>query len=170
MTALGTRICRSRFPAWITTSAVITFATLPIGRSVSRPRLHSRPPVAAFASTPPFAFTPLGMPVTCKPGGAGRGVGFARAVWAACVAAARRAAARSAAAAWTLTPTEDFDGADDAADHPIATPARMLLAAAVAVSRTATCINSPVRNVGKWTAREYPAGLSHAHRQPAARF
>src|SRR5258708_26558422 len=116
MTAFGTWICRSRYPARITTSAVITFAMLPIGLSASRSRLHSRPPVAAFARTPPLAFTPLGAPVTCTPGGAGRGVGFARGGRAAARAAAPRAAARA------LTPDGDFDGADNAADHATAAP------------------------------------------------
>src|SRR5258708_20306438 len=103
MTALGTWICRPRFPARITTSAVITFVMLPIGLSVSRSRLHSRLPVAAFASTPPLAFTPLGAPAAGPPDGAGRGVGFARA------AQAARASAR-AAAPRTLTPANDFGG------------------------------------------------------------
>src|SRR5215471_2810882 len=57
MTAAGTRISRPRSPARITTSAVMTFVMLPIGRSLSGSRLHSSVPVAASASTAPLAFT-----------------------------------------------------------------------------------------------------------------
>jgi hypothetical protein len=125
---------------------------LPIGRSVSASRLHNSPPVAAFASTPPFAFTPLGAPVTCTPGDAGVGVGFTGAVWAARAAAARRAAA------WTLTTAADpdacLDGADAAAEQAAAVPARMLPAAAMAVSRTATRITLQSASSVREPARE----------------
>src|ERR1700732_2087025 len=112
MTAFGTWTCRSRYPARITTSAVMIFVMLPIGLSVPRSRLPRRPPVAAFASTPPLAFPPFGAPVTCTPGGAGREagvaeaatVGFARAVGVARVAGA----ADRPAAARTLTRAGDF--------------------------------------------------------------
>src|SRR4249920_1545003 len=73
MTAFGTRILRLRSPARITTSAVITLVTLPIGRSVFRSRLHSSVPVAASATTPPLAFTARGAPVTRMPSSAGLG-------------------------------------------------------------------------------------------------
>src|SRR5258708_27248034 len=129
MTAFGTWICRSRFPARITTSAVITFVMLPIGLSVPRPLLHSRPPVAAFASTPPFAFSPVGAPVTCTPRGAGREagapeaatVGFARAPGRAPVAGA----ADRPAPARTLTRAGDFDCADNPPDPSTAPPPRI---------------------------------------------
>src|ERR1700735_235225 len=72
MTAFGTRIFLFRSPARITTSAVITLVMLPIGRSVSTPRLHSSVPVAASASTAPLALTRRGQPVTWLAGEAGR--------------------------------------------------------------------------------------------------
>ena len=80
MTAFGTRILRLRSPALITTSAVITLVTLPMGRSVFRSRLHSTVPVAASATTPPLALTARGAPVTRIPtsaalGGVGDGLG-----------------------------------------------------------------------------------------------
>ena len=49
-----------RFPARITTSAVMTFTMLPIGRSVSRPSLHRICPVAALASAPALIRIPVG--------------------------------------------------------------------------------------------------------------
>src|SRR6516162_1711992 len=71
MTAAGTLISRPRSPAWITTSAVMTFVMLPIGRSVSGSRLHSTVPVAASASTAPLAFTSRGAPTTWTAAAAG---------------------------------------------------------------------------------------------------
>src|SRR6266702_2911933 len=53
-------IVRSRFPALITTKAVITLVMLAIGRSVFRPRLHSSLPVAAFSTAADRAATPDG--------------------------------------------------------------------------------------------------------------
>src|SRR5262249_41237223 len=126
----------------------MTFAMLPIGRSVSRSRLHSSPPVAAFASTPPFAFTPLGAPVTCTPGDAGVGDGFARAVW----------AARTSPPA--AVPDACLDGADAAAEQATAGPARMLPAAAMAVGRTATRMTLQSASSVSEPAREYRGGLS----------
>ncbi len=49
-----------RFPALITTSAVITFTMLPIGSSVSSPSLHRICPVAALASAPALILIPAG--------------------------------------------------------------------------------------------------------------
>jgi hypothetical protein len=49
-----------------TTSAVITFVMLAIGRSTLRLRLHIQAPVTAFTSSPPAATTPLG-PVVAGP-------------------------------------------------------------------------------------------------------
>src|SRR5271154_2630125 len=60
MTDFGTVISRFRSPAWITTSAVMTFTMLPIGRSVLRSRLHRTCPVAALASAAPFTRIPDG--------------------------------------------------------------------------------------------------------------
>ena len=60
MTDFGTVIIRSRSPALITTSAVMTFTMLPIGRSVLRSRLHKILPVAALARAAPVAFIPEG--------------------------------------------------------------------------------------------------------------
>src|SRR5580693_7965995 len=60
MTDFGTVISRFRSPAWITTSAVMTFTMLPIGRSVLRSRLHRTLPVAAFASAAPLTLIPDG--------------------------------------------------------------------------------------------------------------
>lgn len=53
-------ITRPRFPALITTSAVMTFTMLPIGRSVSSPSLHKICPVAALASAPALIRIPVG--------------------------------------------------------------------------------------------------------------
>src|SRR3982074_561994 len=169
MTAFGTWICRPRFPARITTSAVMTFVMLPIGLSAPRSRLHTRPPVAAFASTPPLAFSPVGAPVTCTPRGAGRSAclaegapaGFARAAGVARVggAADRPAAAR------TLTRAGDFDGADSAADPATAAPARMLPPATRTVARTATRMTLPSASSASAPTREYRDGLSAGHRQ-----
>src|SRR5215471_15362590 len=53
-------IARSRWPALITTKAVITLVMLAIGRSVFRPRLHSSLPVAAFSTAADHAPTPDG--------------------------------------------------------------------------------------------------------------
>src|ERR1700689_3486500 len=60
MTDFGTVIVRSRSPALITTSAVMTFTMLPIGRSVLRSRLHKILPVAALARAAPFTRIPEG--------------------------------------------------------------------------------------------------------------
>src|SRR5580700_7950103 len=60
MTDFGTVIVRSRSPARITTSAVMTFTMLPTGRSVLRSRLHKILPVAALARAAPFARIPEG--------------------------------------------------------------------------------------------------------------
>jgi len=53
-------ITRFKFPARITTSAVMTLTMLPIGRSVSRPSLHRIYPVAALASAPALIRIPVG--------------------------------------------------------------------------------------------------------------
>ena len=63
----GTVIFRSRFPAWITTSAVMTLVTLPIGRLVPASRPHSSWPVPASASSAPSAPTPAGAAVARPP-------------------------------------------------------------------------------------------------------
>ena len=60
--AAGTVSTWPRCPARSTTSAVMTLVMLPIGRLVSRPRLHSSAPVAAFSSAAPFAWTAGGAP------------------------------------------------------------------------------------------------------------
>ena len=60
VTADGMVIVRSRWPALITTKAVITLVMLAIGRSVFRPRLHSSLPVAAFSTAADHAPTPDG--------------------------------------------------------------------------------------------------------------
>src|SRR5580693_1608688 len=60
MTDFGTVIVRPRSPALITTSAVMTFTMLPIGRSVLRSRLHKILPVAALARAAPLTFIPAG--------------------------------------------------------------------------------------------------------------
>ena len=60
MTAAGTVIVRSRWPALITRKAVITLVMLAIGRSVFRPRLHSSLPLAAFSTAADLAPTPDG--------------------------------------------------------------------------------------------------------------
>src|SRR5215475_12366226 len=60
----GTLILRPRFPASITTSAVMTLVTLPIGRLVPASRLHSRWPVLPSASSAPGARTPAGAAAT----------------------------------------------------------------------------------------------------------
>src|SRR5580693_4785864 len=56
----GTVITRLRSPASMTTYAVITLVTLPIGRSLTDERLHRSAPVAAFASSAHGARTPAG--------------------------------------------------------------------------------------------------------------
>src|SRR5580704_2013278 len=56
----GTVITRLRLPASMTTYAVITLVTLPIGRSLTDARLHRSAPVAAFASSAHGARTPAG--------------------------------------------------------------------------------------------------------------
>ena len=56
----GTVITRLRSPASMTTYAVITLVTLPIGRSLTDDRLHRSAPVAAFASSAHGARTPAG--------------------------------------------------------------------------------------------------------------
>src|ERR1700722_18381834 len=53
-------IVRFRFPALITTSAVITLVMLPIGRSVFSSRLHRTVPVDPSAIAAALACTPLG--------------------------------------------------------------------------------------------------------------
>src|ERR1700683_2743198 len=60
MTDFGTVIVRSRSPARITTSAVMTFTMVPIGRSVLRSRLHKILPVAALARAAPLTRIPEG--------------------------------------------------------------------------------------------------------------
>src|SRR5580700_7121675 len=60
MTDFGTVIVRSRSPALITTSAVMTLTMLPIGRSVLRSRLHKILPVAALARAAPLTLIPEG--------------------------------------------------------------------------------------------------------------
>jgi len=60
VTADGMVIPRSRWPALITTKAVITLVMLAIGRSVFRPRLQSSLPVAAFSTAADLAPTPDG--------------------------------------------------------------------------------------------------------------
>src|SRR5580700_4657923 len=57
----GTVITRLRPPASMTTYAVITLVTLPIGRSLTDDRLHRSAPVAAFASSAHGARTPAGV-------------------------------------------------------------------------------------------------------------
>src|SRR5215472_10472865 len=57
-------IARSRWPALITTKAVITLVMLAIGRSVFRPRLHSSLPFAAFSTAADLAPTPEGPEAT----------------------------------------------------------------------------------------------------------
>src|ERR1700735_4419264 len=141
MTAFGTRIFLFRSPARITTSAVITLVMLPIGRSVSSPRLHSSVPVAASASTAPLAFTRRGMPVTGLAGEAGAGAGEAGpAAGAADRPAGAAGRVACAAALVTAEPTlaaQDADGEGRAAaDQATAAPAIIPLAAAVAVRRT----------------------------------
>src|SRR5690349_12634388 len=56
----GTVITRLRPPASMTTYAVITLVTLPIGRSLTDERLHRSAPVAAFATSAHGARTPAG--------------------------------------------------------------------------------------------------------------
>src|SRR5579863_1163567 len=56
----GTVITRLRSPASMTTYAVMTLVTLPIGRSLTDERLHRSAPVAAFASSAHGARTPAG--------------------------------------------------------------------------------------------------------------
>src|SRR5215831_15845509 len=56
----GTLIFRLRFPASITTRAVMTLVTLPIGRLVPGSRLHSCWPVPASARSAPSAWIPAG--------------------------------------------------------------------------------------------------------------
>src|ERR1700683_3723052 len=60
MTDSGTVISWFRWPARITTRAVMTFTMLPMGRSVSRAVLHRIWPVAALASAAPWAAIPDG--------------------------------------------------------------------------------------------------------------
>src|SRR5215472_5118233 len=60
MIPLGTVITRFRWPASITTYAVITLVTLPIGRFVAGNRVHRTAPVVAFASSAHGAATPAG--------------------------------------------------------------------------------------------------------------
>src|SRR6202453_2772679 len=60
MTDFGTVIVRFRSPALSTTSAVMTFTMLPIGRSVLRSRLHKTLPVAALARAAPLTLIPEG--------------------------------------------------------------------------------------------------------------
>src|SRR4029077_15088988 len=69
ITADGTVIRRLRWPALITTSAVITLVMLAIGTSVFRSRLHSTWPLDATAIAAALACTPAG------PGGGRRGGG-----------------------------------------------------------------------------------------------
>src|SRR5271165_2013271 len=56
----GTVITRLRSPASMTTYAVMTLVTLPIGRSLTDERLHRSAPVAAFATSAHGACTPAG--------------------------------------------------------------------------------------------------------------
>src|SRR6266566_3274926 len=106
--ALVILICLFRWPARITTSAVITLVMLPIGLRRSRLRLHSRRPVLAFSSSTPLARILAGpltavaaRPVPPRAAAAVRAAN-ARAAGAAvavAVAAAGRPAARNPAAA-----------------------------------------------------------------------
>ena len=61
---------RSRWPALITTKAVITLVMLAIGRSVFRPRLHSSLPLAAFSTAADLAPTPAGEDAAAAAGAA----------------------------------------------------------------------------------------------------
>src|SRR5580700_10634961 len=97
MTDFGTVIVRFRSPALITTSAVMTFTMLPIGRSVLRSRLHKILPVAALARAAPFAFIPEG------PGMDVTGVAVAYGATAPCVATGAPAALGVMALALTGT-------------------------------------------------------------------
>src|SRR6516164_8447930 len=65
MIPLGTVITRFRWPASITTYAVITLVTLPIGRFVDGDRVHWTAPVVAFASSAHGAATPAGPFAAC---------------------------------------------------------------------------------------------------------
>src|SRR6266516_1235404 len=69
----GTVIFRPRFPAWITTSAVMTLVTLPIGRLALGSRPHSNWPVPASARTAPSARTPAGAMADPLPPGVAAG-------------------------------------------------------------------------------------------------
>src|SRR5215468_8857767 len=60
MTKLGILTVRFRPPARITTSAVMTFVMLAIGRRVFSARLHSCRRVTAFTRSAPRACTPAG--------------------------------------------------------------------------------------------------------------
>src|SRR5215470_10417684 len=60
MTKLGTVTGSFRWPAWITTSAVMTFVMLAIGRLMFSARLHSCRRVTAFTRSAPRACTPAG--------------------------------------------------------------------------------------------------------------
>src|SRR6266705_5545812 len=124
MTAFGTRIFRFRSPALITTRAVITLVTLPIGRSVFRSRLHSCVPVAASASTPPVALTPRGAPTTWMPscarlGGPGD---WLAPPW-------------GPAAGWTFAAAGGADGADMPVGQAMTAPMTMPPPAATAITR-----------------------------------
>src|SRR5262245_31913486 len=75
----GTLILRLRFPAWITTSAVMTLVTLPIGRLVPAARPHSFWPVPGSARSAPSARTPAGAAAVgplLASGAAGRALGL----------------------------------------------------------------------------------------------
>src|SRR5215467_11566055 len=77
--AAETVIFRARFPAWITTSAVMTLVTLPIGRLVLGSRPHSFWPVPASARSAPSAWTPAGAAAAgplLASGAAGRTLGL----------------------------------------------------------------------------------------------
>src|SRR5580704_11863475 len=99
-------IVRFRFPALITTSAVITLVMLPIGRSVFNSRLHRTVPVDPSAIAAALACTPLGaldLAVPARADAARAGTALAgAAVWARLGGAdtsRARPAARIAAAA-----------------------------------------------------------------------
>src|SRR5215467_10388181 len=75
----GTLILRLKFPAWITTSAVMTLVTLPIGRLVPASRPHSFWPVPGSARSAPSARTPAGAAAAgplLASGAAGRTLGL----------------------------------------------------------------------------------------------
>src|ERR1700761_8401960 len=101
----GTVITRLRSPASMTTYAVITLVTLPIGRSVTDERLHRSAPVAAFATSAHGARTPAGAAAAFAVVAAFAAVAvFAVAALAAGAAAVRPAASKPVTAAPLSSP------------------------------------------------------------------